>query len=163
MSRWKKRYGPLGKEWAKLGLRIISDRRLCLGGRILDDVVFPKNEALQVIVMKKLLVWYLDCFDLRAPKTSAGFYKLNNACFRQRQSVLQRIFRRLSGKPPLVGIGRKYFFMPLTNTWTQETQARKGRCFKYIKVIFLHTLFKKRMILLVRYKMTETQKSYLIG
>ena len=97
MSRWKKRYGPLGKEWAKLGLRIISDRRLCLGGRILEGVVFPKNEALQGIVMKKLLVWYLDCFDLRAPKTSAGFYKLNNACFRQRQSELQRIFRRLSG------------------------------------------------------------------
>ena len=81
MSRWNKSYGPLGKVWAKLGIRVISDRRLCLGGRILEGVVFPKNEALHGIVMKKLLVWYLDCFDLRAPKTSAGFYKLNNACF----------------------------------------------------------------------------------
>ena len=121
MSRWKKRYGPLGKEWAKLGIRIISDRRLCLGGRILEGVVFPKDESLQGIVMKKLLVWYLDCFDLQAPKNSGGFYKLNNSCFQQRQSDLLRIFRRLSGKPPLVGIGRKYFFMPLTNTWTHET------------------------------------------
>ena len=121
MSRWKKRYGPLGKEWAKLGLRIISDRRLCLGGRILEGVEFPKDESLQSIVMKKLLVWYLDCFDLQAPKSSGGFYKLNNACFQQRQSDLLKIFRRLSGKPPVVGIGRKYFFMPLTNTWTRET------------------------------------------
>ena len=125
MTRWKKSYGPLGKAWAKLGIRVISDRRLCLGGRILEDVVFPKNEALQGIVMKKLLVWYLDCFDLRAPKTRSGFYKLNDECFRQRQSDLQRIFRRLSAKPPLVEIGRKYFFMPLTNTWTQDKETYK--------------------------------------
>ena len=105
---------------SKLGIQILPDRRVCLAGRLLRGVMFPKNGALQGIVMKKLLVWYFPCFKPQDSSTGNVVYKLNPACLMQRESELLRIFKRLSGKQqqPQLGIVPSYFYMPLTNTWT---------------------------------------------
>ena len=136
INRLNERHGPSAPSFfSKLGIQILPDRQLCFGGRILKGVVFPKNGALQGIVMKRLLVWYLPCFETQDLDTTGGFYKLNNECFLQRESELLRIFRRLSGKPPLVGIGPRYFYMPLTNTWTQIEGAQERLLFYFSKNI----------------------------
>ena len=105
---------------SKLGIQILPDRRVCLAGKLLKGVMFPKNGALQGIVMKKLLVWYFPCFKPQDSSTGNVVYKLNPACLMQRESELLRIFKRLSGKQqqPQLGIVPSYFYMPLTNTWT---------------------------------------------
>ena len=103
---------------SKLGIQILPDRRVCLAGKLLKGVMFPKNGALQGIVMKKLLVWYYPCFKpAQDSSTGNAVYKLNPTCLMQRESELLGIFKRLSGKQQL-GIVPSYFYMPLTNTWT---------------------------------------------
>ena len=102
---------------SKLGIQILPDRRVCLSGKLMKGVVFPKNVALQGIVMKKLLVWYFPCFKPQDSSTGNVTYKLNPTCLMQRESQLLKIFKRLSGKPQL-GMVPRYFYMPLTNTWT---------------------------------------------
>ena len=104
---------------SKLGIQILPDRRVCLSGKLMKGVVFPKNVALQGIVMKKLLVWYFPCFKPQDSSTGNVTYKLNPTCLMQRESQLLKIFKRLSGKhQQQLGMVPRYFYMPLTNTWT---------------------------------------------
>ena len=104
---------------SKLGIQILPDRRVCLAGRLLKGVMFPKNGALQGIVMKKLLVWYFPCFKHQDSLAGNIVYKLNHACLMHRESELLKIFKRLSGKQQQhLGIVPSYFYMPLTNRWS---------------------------------------------
>ena len=103
----------------RLGIQILPDHRVCLDGKVLTGVVFPKRGTIQAMVMKQLLAWYLPCFKLQGSSTGNSTYKLNSTCLMYRESQRLGIFKELSRKlEQQLGIGPKYFYMPLKNTWT---------------------------------------------
>ena len=101
----------------RLGIQILPDHRVCLDGKVLTGVVFPKRGTIQAVVMKQLLVWYFPCLKLQDSLIGNSPYKWKSTCLMYRESQLLGIFKHMSRKlERQLGIGPKYFYMPLKNT-----------------------------------------------
>ena len=84
----------------KLGISVLPDGRLCLGGKLMKGLVLPKNDHLQANVIKQIMVWYSPCIGFMNPKRNTGphIYQINNACVLQRQNKLMKMFLKISAR-----------------------------------------------------------------
>ena len=74
---------------SKLGVRVLRNRQLCLGGKALQGIFLPKNLMLQHSLMKRFLVWYSPCIEAK-PK----LYTINEYCFDRREHEFLRMYLR---------------------------------------------------------------------
>ena len=77
---------------SKLGIRVLPDRRLCFAGKALKGIHLPNNLSLQIDLIKRFLVWYSPCIELRG-----GLYKMNNECFFAREILFLKMYLRALG------------------------------------------------------------------
>ena len=71
---------------SKLGFGVLPDRRITLGGKILQGVTLPKNSSKQLSIITRLLTWYGPCL-----KVQNGGYQLNENCFSKRENQFLKL------------------------------------------------------------------------
>ena len=95
---------------SKLGVRVLHNRQLCLGGRELQGIYLPKNQKLQLSLIKRFLVWYSPCIGVKQKR-----YTINKYCFNRREHEFLRMYLKSLGyhhylwKPLLPG----HFYKPI--------------------------------------------------
>ena len=72
---------------SKLGVRVLRNRQLCLGGKALKGIFLPKNRMLQRSIIKRFLVWYSPCIDVKQKH-----YTINKYCFDRKEHDFLRMF-----------------------------------------------------------------------
>ena len=77
---------------SNLGVRVLRNRQLCLGGKVLQGIFLPKNMMLQLSLIKRFLVWYSPCIEIKQK-----LYKMNNYCFDRREHDFLRMYLRSLG------------------------------------------------------------------
>ena len=86
---------------SKLGVRVLHDRRLCFGGRALQGIFLPGNTSLQILLVKRFLVWYSPCVQIKK-----NVYEMNKYCFARREKDFLKMYLRSIGY-------RHYLWNPL--------------------------------------------------
>ena len=71
-----------------LGLKVLSNRRVCIAERMLTGILMPKNPVLQSILLKKFLIWYLPCMAIDR-NTS---FMVNEKCFAEREKGFLKVY-----------------------------------------------------------------------
>jgi hypothetical protein len=71
---------------SKLGFGVLPDRRIILGGKILQGVTLPKSTSKQLSIITRLLTWYGPCLEVQK-----GGYQLNDRCFSKRENEFLRL------------------------------------------------------------------------
>merc|ERR1712150_119914 len=83
---------------SELGIHVLPDQRLCFFGRLLNDLVLPKNPLLQIPILKGLFTWYSPCLQV-----NEGYFQLNNDCFDERENqffgTFMSSFSGITSKP----------------------------------------------------------------
>jgi hypothetical protein len=77
---------------SKLGVRVLNSGRLCFGGRALKGIFLPKSAAKQISLVKKFLVWYSPCIEVRQK-----VYQMNGSCFHRRENQFLLMYLRALG------------------------------------------------------------------
>ena len=79
---------------SKLGVRVLRNRQLCLGGKALQGIFLPKNLMLQHSLIKRFLVWFSPCIEVKRMR-----YTINKYCFDRREYEFLRMYSVSLGYP----------------------------------------------------------------
>ena len=71
---------------SKLGFGVLPDRRIALGGKILQGVTLPKSPSKQLSIITRLLTWYSPCFKVQKRGS-----QLNEDCFSKRENQFLKL------------------------------------------------------------------------
>ena len=70
-----------------IGLRVMSNRRLCFGGELLFGILMPLDESSQLDLINQLVVWFSPCIE-----DDMNSLKLNRDCFKVRHVLFSKMY-----------------------------------------------------------------------
>ena len=76
----------------KLGVKILSNRRLCFGGRPIQGIFLPRNRLMQIELAKRFLVWFSPCVEFVNYR-----YKVNTFCMERREYDFLKMYLQSVG------------------------------------------------------------------
>ena len=76
----------------KLGVIILSNRRLCFGGRPIQGIFLPRNKTMQIELIKRFLVWFSPCVEFANAR-----YKINDICMERREYDFLKMYLQSVG------------------------------------------------------------------
>ena len=76
----------------KLGVKILSNRRLCFGGRPIQGILMPRNRLMQIELAKRFLVWFSPCVEFVHNR-----YKVNKLCMERREYDFLKMYLQSVG------------------------------------------------------------------
>ena len=74
---------------SQLGFRMLPDRRIRFGGKILQGVTLPKSASSQISIIKRLLTRYGPCLE-----SQERGYQLNEDCFAKRENEFLKLLAK---------------------------------------------------------------------
>ena len=77
---------------SRLGIAVLSNRRLCIDGRALKGIFLPESRTQQTLLIVKFLVWFSPCIELKD-----SVYRMNEYCFDRRENYFLRMYLRSLG------------------------------------------------------------------
>ena len=78
-----------------IGLQVLPDRRICLGGQKLDGILMPQNPYLQHLLLMRFLAYYRTCIGI----TAGNALTANRECFEDRQATFLKIYLWVHRRP----------------------------------------------------------------
>lgn len=74
------------KSFAKLKIRVLTDRRMCFAGKLLRGIRMPRNRFYQIWIMKCFLSWYSSCIQIGDDE-----FKVDMICFNEKENRFLKI------------------------------------------------------------------------